>query len=774
MDGAVGDASVKEQRYRMRQQLASATRAPTAAMTVILGDFNWVCDADDRFHKQTGTFTGAADAAEQSHWATHVERPLKLHELRQPEVTHGGPISRARLDRVYWNAHISHQIDKVIVCSALNWRPKRGMEERRDSQHRPVSFVRRPAAGNRFALPPPPPWVFRHPDWATRTAMQYNTWRQENIGRDLGPCKRVLAMKTAMREVADQIRSEHTMSLSSTTLASPPAAVADDELAWTMRFIKAAESGNLAAQDRCCREYPVLAAMRLSGLTAVRDHAVDLAKRVAVQELRDIQEDAENGEDDVEVIKHRRSQWMLRLRRLAPGRSAALGAIRTTTGRVVTSSQEMGTALRMHWRGIFKRRRHHAGLLQTWLKDEFGDMRVPHWQVTRADLRKAIQMAPTTSPGPDGMPPRAWKAAGCLAEEVLWDALQVLQDPTRHTEVDTEWASLNESTMVFLPKLEEGQIGDASEVRPLNISNGENRILANAVRYGMERVMQDWVSGMQRGFLPGRSMILNVIDVEHGMQVASLRGDDGAAFLFDFKAAFPSIIHSFLFDVLKFIGVPAEIMAFIQNLYANNRCSMIVGGERLEGFTMECGIRQGCPLSPLIFAVAMDVLLLRTHRLFPHAMVRAYADDFAVIMHDAWSHASALKNLRQDFALRSGLDLNLSKTAMIPLTVGDPERHRAWIIQVVPEWALIQLKHSGKYLGFILGPARGELSFSPAVHTFRRRTLQWQAAAGGSNLSLLAYKVYILPILQFVVQLDNPPAGWEVHERWALQRLLGG
>ena len=84
-----------------------------------------------------------------------------------------------------------------------------------------------------------------------------------------------------------------------------------------------------------------------------------------------------------------------------------------------------------------------------------------------------------------------------------------------------------------------------------------------------------------------------------------------AAFFLDFKAAFPSVIHGFLIDVMKFIGIPVEIMAFIQNLYANNRCSMIVGGERLDGFTMECGIRQGCPLPPLIFAVVVDVLLLR-------------------------------------------------------------------------------------------------------------------------------------------------------------------
>ena len=112
-----------------------------------------------------------------------------------------------------------------------------------------------------------------------------------NLECELGPCKKVLAMKTAMREVADQIRLECGVPSSSATRASAPAVVADDGLAWTMRFIKVAESGHLGAQDRCCREYLALAAIQPSGLTAVRDHAIDLAKRVALQEHRYIQED---------------------------------------------------------------------------------------------------------------------------------------------------------------------------------------------------------------------------------------------------------------------------------------------------------------------------------------------------------------------------------------------------------------------------------------------------------------------------------------------------
>ena len=59
-----------------------------------------------------------------------------------------------------------------------------------------------------------------------------------------------------------------------------------------------------------------------------------------------------------------------------------------------------------------------------------------------------------------------------------------------------------------------------------------------------------------------------------------------------------------------------------------------MGGETFEGFDMRSGIRQGCPLSPLIFAVAVDVLLRRAQHLLPEDLSRVYADDLGMVMGD--------------------------------------------------------------------------------------------------------------------------------------------
>ena len=65
-----------------------------------------------------------------------------------------------------------------------------------------------------------------------------------------------------------------------------------------------------------------------------------------------------------------------------------------------------------------------------------------------------------------------------------------------------------------------------------------------------------WVSEMQRGFLHGRSMLGNVVDVDIQAMTVSLQEAGGAVVLFDFAAASPSMSHDYLSIVLAHLGPP--------------------------------------------------------------------------------------------------------------------------------------------------------------------------------------------------------------------------
>ena len=145
---------------------------------------------------------------------------------------------------------------------------------------------------------------------------------------------------------------------------------------------------------------------------------------------------------------------------------------------------------------------------------------------------------------------------------------------------------------------------EAQNVRPLNVTNCDNRLIASAARIALEPWIGPTITPSQRGFIHGRSMLANIVDVDEAMGLAALGSDRGMAFSFDLAAAFPSVEHQFFFSFFSSLGWPTPLLRFVRNLYLNNYCWITLGGERSAGYSITRGIRQGCPFSLLLFAMA--------------------------------------------------------------------------------------------------------------------------------------------------------------------------
>eukprot|EP00959_Pyramimonas_sp_CCMP1952_P007146 149529-Pyramimonas_sp.AAC.1 len=258
------------------------------------------------------------------------------------------------------------------------------------------------------------------------------------------------------------------------------------------------------------------------------------------------------------------------------------------------------------------------------------------------------------------------------------------------------------------------------------------------------------------------------------MQTAALACEDGAAIFFDVAAAFPSVGQDFLLDVLADSGIPAGPLQYFKSLYAQSRCRLVIAGEEHEGFPVTAGIRQGCPLSPLLFAVAADLLLRRLGRALPDAVRRACADDLAVVTKSGAADAGTLEPIFGDYAALSGLRLNVGKTVWVPLRLGDPEGTRQEVAARAPAWCGLRFAHRAKYLGFLFGPDRGELGWAAASAKFLQRARARGRSGGGMLANTIGYSAYAFSTMSFLVQLDAPPSNWRQLESAALQSLYVG
>jgi hypothetical protein len=391
-------------------------------------------------------------------------------------------------------------------------------------------------------------------------------------------------------------------------------------------------------------------------------------------------------------------------------------------------------------------------------------------------------------PGPDGIPSSAYKQLGNLAVDLLHgvfealsgrDAEDMLVEAYKGMTL-SETHAFNQSILCCLPKKPSGQNDSVGQyyhpgaTRPLNISNVESRLLASAARLAWEPTLERWISAMQRGFLKGRVMLHNILDIDYESMRVSLKSKAGSLLLFDFRAAFPSVSHDFLMKCLTYLGLPEAVMNFIHIMYNNNMCTIRIQGEDFPGFFLAGGVRQGCPLSPLLFAVCVDILLRMLVHEIPDICVKAFADDVGCVVSDWWSQGPILQRIFRDFGDISNLHLNIDKTFCIPLWPGGRKEVQDNVSDHIPQWSQIHVDDKGTYLGFVIGPGGVGLSWDKPLKKFQHRVAKWAVLGKGMQYGALTYNVFALSTLLFVAQLEQVPKHVIAAERAHVTKMFPG
>ena len=109
----------------------------------------------------------------------------------------------------------------------------------------------------------------------------------------------------------------------------------------------------------------------------------------------------------------------------------------------------------------------------------------------------------------------------------------------------------------------------------------------------------------QNGFRKDRSTLEHIFTITTIAETRQKLGKDVFAAFIDFKKAYDSVIHHFLWEKLQSIGVNGNLLHLLQALYKG-----ISSNVRVNGFLFEitCGLRQRCVLSPTLFNIFINDL----------------------------------------------------------------------------------------------------------------------------------------------------------------------
>ena len=76
----------------------------------------------------------------------------------------------------------------------------------------------------------------------------------------------------------------------------------------------------------------------------------------------------------------------------------------------------------------------------------------------------------------------------------------------------------------------------------------------------------------------------------------------------DAEKAFDKVQHPFMIKTLSKVGIKGAFLNIIKAIYERPTANITINGQKLRAFPLRSGTRQGCPLSPLLFNIVLEVL----------------------------------------------------------------------------------------------------------------------------------------------------------------------
>ncbi|CAM2106593.1 unnamed protein product [Caretta caretta] len=256
--------------------------------------------------------------------------------------------------------------------------------------------------------------------------------------------------------------------------------------------------------------------------------------------------------------------------------------------------------------------------------------------LTLAEFSEALCRMPTNkSPGMDGLTVEFYRA--------FWDILG--------PDLATVWAeslqggilplSCRPAARTLLPK--KGDLCDLRNWRPVSLLTTDYKIVVKAISLRLGSVMADVIHPDQTYTVPSHSIFDNLFLVRDLLELGHRDGLSFALLSLDQKKAFDRVDHGYLLSTLQAFGFRLQFVSFVRVLYASAECLVRLNSTLTEPVSFGRGVRQGCPLSGQLYALAIEPFLCLLRRRLTGLVLRelelqlvlsAYADDMLLVVQD--------------------------------------------------------------------------------------------------------------------------------------------
>ncbi|WVZ82090.1 LOW QUALITY PROTEIN: hypothetical protein U9M48_029392 [Paspalum notatum var. saurae] len=222
---------------------------------------------------------------------------------------------------------------------------------------------------------------------------------------------------------------------------------------------------------------------------------------------------------------------------------------------------------------------------------------------TEEEVKLAIfQMKHNTAPGPDGFPPEFYQ---CFWNIIKDDLMAMFIDFHNET---LPIHSLNFGTIILIPK--GNDVKQIQQYRPICLLNVSFKIFTKVATNRVVKVATRVIKPTQTAFLPGRNIMEGAIVLHETIHELHTKKHNGIIFKIDFEKAYDKVSWNFLQQALRMKGFSPKWCSWVQAYVQGGNVGIKVNDHIGPYFQSKKGLRQGDPLSPILFNIVVDMLAI--------------------------------------------------------------------------------------------------------------------------------------------------------------------
>lgn len=223
--------------------------------------------------------------------------------------------------------------------------------------------------------------------------------------------------------------------------------------------------------------------------------------------------------------------------------------------------------------------------------------------ITLEEINTAIaQFTNSKAPGPDGYVIEFYKKYCANLAPLM---LRMFKRSKENAKLPQ---TLYEDTIALILKKYDRDSMEMSSYRPMSLPSIGNKVLTKILANRLKKYVSDIIHPDQTGFYPGLTYIYHNLRLLFNVMYHKV---EAVVIALDAEKAFDQIEWKYMMSVLEHFGFGKEFINWIIIIYAHAMASVVTNQSMSQSFHLFKGCRQGCPISPALFAIAMESLAPR-------------------------------------------------------------------------------------------------------------------------------------------------------------------